>query len=171
MRRILTALAAAASLSLCLAADEPPAEQSEAPYDSKTQGALLVKGDTDDWFVVTQDGKRVGGNAPPKLNSSVELAPGDYDVTVNRTRRSVTIRAGKQVVLQTGDLVVEGKGASWYAPYEGKERRVQDAPPVLNAPIALFAGSYSVVVHVGDHDEKLADAARVEPGRKTVLKK
>jgi hypothetical protein len=108
---------------------------------------------------------------PPKLNTSVELAPGEYEVSVYRTKRSVTITAGKQLALLTGTLIVEGKGADWYAPYEGKERRLADAPPVLGAPVALFAGSYSVVAHVVDHEEKVADAARVDPGRKTVLKK
>ena len=152
---------------------EPPAVKDEetVPYNSKTHGNLRVKGDTGDWFQVQRGGKNAGPPTPPRLNSAVELPPGKYDVLVNRTKRTVTIQVGKETVLQTGTLVVEGKGASWYAPYEGKERRVATNPPALNSPVALFPGTYSVVVRVGQQDRKLADDVRVTAGQKTVLKK
>jgi hypothetical protein len=161
--------------SVSAAADKeppkPPPESSEVDYDSKTDGALQVRGDTAEFVIITRDGKKAGPLTPPKLNASFELAPGTYEVSVNRTKRTVKIQAGKKTILQTGTLVVEAKEGNWYVPYEGKERCVADAPQKLNAPIALFPGKYSVVVHVGDKDEKLADDATVEAGKKTVLKK
>jgi hypothetical protein len=39
--------------ALFLAGDDPPSEKTEAPYDSKTQGALMVKDDTGDWFIIS----------------------------------------------------------------------------------------------------------------------
>jgi hypothetical protein len=168
---VLTLALAAAGVAALPDAEPPaPAEETTAPYDSKTKGALRVKGDTGDWFLVQQGGKPAVPQAPPRLNNSVELAPGTYDVLVNRTKRTVTIRVGKETALQTGTLVVEGKGASWYAPYEGKERRVADSPPALNSPIALFPGTYALLVRVGDRDRKLADA-KVVAGKKTVVKR
>jgi hypothetical protein len=174
MKRGASVAAAVLFATLAAARGEPPpapAEQTEVPYRSQTRGALRVKGDTRDWFRITKGGKDAGPPAPPLLNSAAELEPGEYEVTVNKTRRTVTVRAGREVVLQTGTLVVEGTGADWYAPYEGKQQRVADAPPTLNKPIALFPGTYAVLVRVGDRDVKLTDAARVVAGRKTVLTK
>jgi hypothetical protein len=118
---------------------------------------------------VSQDGKRVGSATPPRLNGVVELPPGTYDVSVNKTKRTATVRAGKKTVLLTGTLVVEGKG-DWYTPHQGGEAKLTDAPPTLNHPIALFPGTYAVTVHVGVNDEKLTDDAKVSAGEKTVLK-
>jgi hypothetical protein len=146
-----------------------PPEKSEVAYDSTTHGAIEVKGTTGDWFTVHQGEKNVGPVVPPKLGTAVKLAPGDYDVSVNRTRRTVKVRAGTKVVLETGTLIVEGKGASWWAPWQGKERRVADNPPVLGSPLALFPGKYTVLVRVGDKNQQLTDAAKVEPGQKTTL--
>jgi hypothetical protein len=150
---------------------KPPPEMSEIAYDSKTHGALEVRGDTGDWILINRDGKKAGPAVPPKLNTTVELEPGAYEVSVNRTQRAIKVQVGKKTVLQTGTLVVEGKGADWYAPYQGKERKTSDAPPKLNAPIALFPGSYTVLVRVGDKNVKLTDAAQIAAGQKTVLKR
>jgi hypothetical protein len=169
-------LAVAALLAFGVAVSARPdtaavKDEETVPYNSKTHGNLRVKGDTGDWFAVQQGGKNAGPPTPPRLNSAVELPPGQYDVLVNRTKRTVTIQVGKETVLWTGTLVVEGKGASWYAPYEGKERRVVANPPTLNNPIALFPGTYSVLVRVDERDRKLADNVQVTAGKKTVLKK
>lgn len=139
-------------------------------YDSRTKGALQVKGDTGDWFQTKKKGKDVGPPVPPKLNDTIELPPGMYDVFVNKTRRAVTIHAGKKTVLATGTLLVEGKG-NWYTPYEGKEARVAKVQPAMGAPIALFPGTYSVVVHVGTRQVKLTDDAKISAGQKTVLRR
>ena len=86
----------------------------------------------------------------------------------------MTVEAGKKTILLTGELVVEAKKRTpgWYTPYQGKEAKLADAPPLLNHPIALFAGKYRVEyrkngitspVKIGDAD--------IKAGRKTVLKK
>jgi hypothetical protein len=151
---------------------DDPKEESVVAYDSKTHGALQVMTANDkprDWFDVLKDDKRAISGNPPLLGSTIELAPGAYVVEVNRTRRNVTIEAGKKTVLWTGELVVEGKGADWYVPYQGKDRKLVSNPPILNTPTALFAGTYTVKVHVNTEEKKLADA-EVQPGKKTVLK-
>lgn len=146
-----------------------PPEKSEVAYDSKTHGAIQVKGGTGDWFTITRGGKSAGPAVPPKLGGTAEVEPGDYEVHVNKTKRTVTVKAGTKVVLETGTLVVEGKGADWWAPFEGKERRVTDAPPTLGTAVALFPGKYTVRAHVGTQDAVLADGVKVEPGQKTTL--
>jgi len=152
---------------------ETPKEESVVTYDSKAHGALQVKTvsqKTAHWFNVEQNGKAAYPAAAPLLNSTIELAPGEYLVSVNRTERKVTIEAGKKTVLWTGELVVEGpKGSGdFYAPFQGKDKKVTSAEPVLNSPLPLFAGTYTVKVF-GSKSRDLGETA-VKPGERTVLK-
>jgi hypothetical protein len=80
----------------------------------------------------------------------------------------VTIEAGKQTVLWTGEVVVEGKGADWYIPYQGKDRKLVSNPPLLGRPTALFPGDYSIYVYVDLKEQKVGDAT-VTAGKRTVL--
>ncbi len=152
-------------------------EQTTQDYDSRTQGALevtAVSKKPSDWFIVEQDGKTVLKGTPPLLNTSVELAPGEYVIKVNRTQRKVTIAAGKKTVLGTGELIVEAaEGApGWYTPYLGKEAMVAASPPRLNVPIALFAGKYQVTWTEGGASKKVdLGEAELKPGQRTTLKK
>jgi len=139
-------------------------------YDSATKGALQVSGETGDWFIIHRDGKVAGPAVPPRIGAVIELAPGTYEVFVNKTKREVTIHAGEKTILLTGTLVVEGKG-DWYTPSQGKEVKLASVQPSLNSPVALFAGTYSVSVRVGLKTEKLTDDAQVVAGKKTVLKR
>jgi hypothetical protein len=157
-------------------ATEPAKEESVAPYDSKTHGALQVASVGDkpsDAFTVLRDGQPAVA-VPPLLNSTVELAPGSYVVSVNRTQRTVTVAAGKKTTLRAGELVVEATAGTpgWYTPYRGKEAMLAGTPPLLNSPIALFAGKYVVTYRESGitEPEKLGEA-EVKAGRKTVLKR
>ena len=152
------------------AADQPKEESSE-PFDSRTTGAVELKGDTKDWFEVLKDGKRAHRGAPPLLNSTVELSPGEYEIAINRTTRKIKIEKGKKLVLLTGTLVVEGKKANFYAPYQGTERKVSANPRKLNTPMALLPGTYRVELNVEvNRQVVLADGVNVVAGKKTVLK-
>nr|UXE44400.1 hypothetical protein Hi04_10k_c2220_00034 [uncultured bacterium] len=151
---------------------EPPKEQNVVAHDSKSKGALqvnTVNKKSSEWFVVAHDGKSAISGAPPVLNSTVELAPGAYVVTVNRTERKVTIDVGKKTILWTGEIMVEGKRkGDFYAPFQGKERRLATVEPLVNTPTALFAGKYTVKVF-GSMPKDLGEA-EVTPGKRTVLK-
>jgi hypothetical protein len=138
------------------------------PYRKADVGALQVKGQTRNWFTVYQGEKRVGPAIETLLNGVIELPPGEYDVFVNRTKRTVKVSAGKKTVVATGTLLVKGTG-SWYTPYEGKEARVASVQPTVDSPISLFAGTYSVVVQVGTRSETLAADAKVVAGKTTTL--
>ena len=155
---------------------EAPKEETVEAYDSATKGAIQVKVDNkkpSDSFTVLQNGKRAVSDQP-LLNSTVELAPGAYVVIVNRTERKVTIEAGKKTILLTGEVVVEAKKGTpgWYTPFQGKEAKVANAPPLLNSPMALFAGKYTVFYRESGivEPEDLGEA-EVKAGRKTVLKR
>ena len=157
---------------------EAAKEESVVPYDSKTpgHGALQVKcvGEKpSDSFSVLQNGKRaVSSN--PLISSTVELAPGAYVVIVNHTERKVTIEAGKKAILLTGELMVEAKKGTpgWYTPYQGKEAKVAAAPPLLNSPIALFAGKFTVFYRESGIAEPVdLGEAEVKAGLRTVLKR
>ena len=129
---------------------EPVAAEDVVAYDGATHGAVEVNGVSAtpvDWFEVLQNGERAVAGNPPLLNNAVELAPGTYVVDVNRTRRTVTVEAGRKTILWTGDLVVRGEPetAFWY-PQQGDERTLSSNPPLLNRARALFPGTYTVFV-------------------------
>jgi hypothetical protein len=152
--------------------EELPKEETVEAYDSKTAGAIEVRGhDGGEWFRVLKDGKQAYEGAPPLLNSAKMVPPGEYDVLVNKTKRTVKVEAGKKVVLLTGTLVVEGTKANFYTPIQDKDRKIANAPPLLNEPIALFAGTYHVELNLGVKGTVvLTDSAKVVAGKKTVLK-
>jgi hypothetical protein len=160
------------------AEDSPPAaargQDSAVDYDSTTHGALQVmsvRDDPSDWFVVLRDGEPALPGNPPLLNNTVELAPGTYVVDVNRTRREVSIEAGRKTVIWTGELLVEGEpsGAYWY-PMRGDERMLTTNPSILNASRPLFPGTYTVFVHVTvTRPDTDLGAAEVRAGETTVL--
>lgn len=174
------ALAAIAGGSACSRDDAPKApaptasNESAAALPADTYGALQVmspNADPSDWFEVLQAGQRAVPGNPPRLNNTLELPPGTYEVDVNRTRRTVTLAAGEETVLWTGELMVEGEPdtAFWY-PMQGEQRKLALNPPLLNRSRALFPGTYQVFVHIGvgtpDHD---LGPAEVKPGETTVL--
>ncbi len=154
---------------------EPVEAESVVAYDSETHGAVEVDSVSDspvDWFdVLDQDGHRAFAGNPLLLGNSVELPPGTYVVDVNRTQRTITVEAGKKIVLRTGDLIVRGQpeSAFWY-PLQGEVQTLTANPPLLNRARALFPGTYTVRVHtsVGVADRDLG-AAEVTAGRTTVL--
>lgn len=125
-------------------------QDSTVAYESAANGALQVMSVSDpvNWFLVFRDSTPAIDGNPPLLNSTVELAPGEYQVDVNRTRRAVTIVAGLRTIVWTGDLAVEGGSTSdyWYPSQQG-ERRVTSNPPLVGRPLPLFPGSYLVIVH------------------------
>lgn len=152
-------------------------EESKTPHASKTRGALQVKAVSAkpaDWFMVFQNGKQLVPPGKPLLNSTVELAPGTYVVRVNKTERKVTIGVGEATVLLAGELVVEAKEGTpgWFTPYQGKDAKLASNPPVLNRPLALFAGKYTVFYRESGiaKPENLGEV-EVKPGRRTVLKR
>lgn len=178
-------LAIAAGCVACAGAQEPgvqePPAGSGAPEGeaaaggAEALGALQVtsvSAEPTDYFDVLQNGERAFEGNPKLLGGTLELPPGSYVVDVNRTRQEVTIEAGRTTVLQAGELIVEGEPATayWY-PMQGGERRLSSNPPLLNAPRALFPGSYEVFVHtsvtVPDRD---LGAAEVTAGQRTVLR-
>lgn len=148
--------------------------ESVVAYESETHGAVQVDSVSDnpvDYFDVLRDGERAFDGNPRLLGNSVELAPGTYVVDVNRTQRTVTVEAGRKIVLRTGDLIVRGQpeSAYWY-PLQGEVQTLSANPPLLNRARALFPGTYTVLVHtsvtVPDHD---LGAVEVVAGRTTVL--
>jgi hypothetical protein len=156
---------------------DAPKEETVAAYDSATHGALHVKAasaKSTEWFMAFQNDKQLAPPGKPALNTTVELAPGSYVVHVNRTQRKVTIQVGKQTTLLAGELVVEAKKGTpgWYTPFQGKEAMLADNPPVLNSPIALFAGKYRVSYREGGTSKPQdMGEAEVKAGQTTVLKR
>lgn len=168
--------AAPENATAAVAAQEGAAvgQDSVVAYESTSHGALQVmsvRDDPTDWFDVLQDGERAYAGNPYLLNRTMELLPGSYEVDVNRTRRAVTIEAGKKTVIWTGELRVEGgpSGAYWW-PMQGNERKLSSNPATLNASRALLPGTYEVFVHVSvtTGDTSLGDA-EVRAGQTTVL--
>jgi len=169
--KMLAVILVASPVGLIAADKKEIPEQIIEAFDSKTRGAMQVKGDTSDWFDVMKNGKSILA-VPKLLNGTLELEPGEYEILVNRTSRKVTIEVGKKCILTTGTLQADGKGLFYY-PVLGKERKV--APnrnnPDLGKSIALFAGTYAVDVNMNLRKTiRLTEKAKVEPGMKTTVK-
>lgn len=154
---------------------EPLPEISVVAYDSQTHGAIEVQSmldDPSDWFQVVQGEKSAISGVPPLLNNTVKVLPGEYEVIVNDTRRTVTVAAGEKTVLLTGELVVEGehKSAFWFPAHDDDEK-LAGVQPLFNKSRPLFAGTYRVyaVIHSSDGAIDLG-SAEVKPGEKTVVK-
>jgi hypothetical protein len=124
--------------------------------------------------MVFQGKKQLVPPGKPLLGTTVELAPGDYVVRVNGSERKVTIQVGKRTTLLTGELFVEAEKGTpgFYIPFKGKERMLASNPPVVNSPIALFAGKYEVVWYEGGVGKR-QDLGQVDvkAGMRTVRKK
>lgn len=150
-------------------ARKPELEQSVESFDSTTGGAIQVKGDTRDYFFLFKDGKQVDMNR--LLNSTVPVPPGTYEVDVNYTKRTVQVESGKKVVLLTGALLVQGTSKGLWTPYQGKARKLRGNNPIVNEPLAFFAGTYRVDVHPGQPRPvyTLSEDAAVLAGKTTVL--
>lgn len=155
--------------------DESSPEEAVEAYDSETQGAIQVKVDNQnptDWFDVLQNGARVFQDAPKILNGTLELAPGTYEVDVNKTRRTVTVEAGRKTILWTGELVVEGEPSTmpWYAMQGETKLTSTGVEPLLNRASPLLPGTYTVFVDTSltGQDQSLGEAT-VTAGQKTVL--
>jgi hypothetical protein len=150
-----------------------PEEESVVAYDSKTHGALQVNTVTDrsdQSFSVEQDGKSAIQGTPPMLWGTVELPPGEYVVSVNKTTRKVKIEVGKKTVLWTGELIVESEPGSTdsYAPFQGDERKLVTEKMLVNRPTALFSGLYTVKLF-GSRDKDFGEV-EVKTGQRTTLK-
>jgi hypothetical protein len=151
-------------------------EISVVDYASTTHGAVQVTSanpSTGDWFDVLQNGERAVPGNPTLLGGTLEVPPGTYQVVVNRTERTVTVDVGRQTILRTGDLLVEGEpdAAMWW-PVQNGDRKVVSNPPTLNSQIALFPGSYEVIVYEGvGVPEDTAGVAEVTAGRVTTFRR
>jgi hypothetical protein len=153
---------------------EVPQEESVVPYESKTHGALQVltiRENPSEWYSVSRNGNNAIPSAPPLLNSTVALVPGEYLVNVNHTLRKVIITLGKKTILWTGEVVVEGGRGSgdFYAPFQGKEKKLTSAEALVNHPTSLFAGKYTVMLW--EFPGSKTFDAEVKAGKRTVIKR
>jgi hypothetical protein len=150
---------------------KPADEQTTEPYSNKTRGAIQVKGETGDYFFVFKDGKNMQRGNNWLLNAIVPFPPGDYVVEVNHTKRSINVTIGKTTIVHTGTLQVEGTKNRLWAPFQGNERKLRGNNPLVNHPLALFAGSYRVdVIDPGVRTYTLTQNAQVVAGKKTVIR-
>lgn len=157
------------------AAEGAPQGDSVVAYQSQTHGALqvmTVNPNSTSWFDVFQNGKFAYTGAPPLLNHSLELLPGEYVADVHRSQRPVTITAGRKTILWTGELVVEGEPAtaSWY-PMQGTEMFLKGALALLNYALPLFPGTYTTFLSGGAlAGTRNLGEAQVNAGRRTSVK-
>jgi hypothetical protein len=173
MNRFLVLVAAAALSAGCgdSAAPEGAAvpEMATTDHPNAKLGALQVTGDTRDFVLITSKaGKAYGGN-PPLLGETIELEPGEYVVDLNKTTRTVTLGAGKKVVLASGSVLVTKKGAGFWFPMQGDENRYATNPPNSGAAISLFPGTFDIYVNEFPNNNKVAEGVKVVAGRRVTL--
>jgi len=129
---------------------------------SDGHGALLVQGSTSaHFYVLDGSGKQV---ASQRLNETLALEPGAYQVKVNNASHSVNIEAGTLVTCSTGGLITSGNTSDYYHIMDSLGRQM--AYEKLGKPISLFPGSFQLRVNNTETavEVKLKELTQVRTG-------
>jgi hypothetical protein len=128
-----------------------------------TAGSISVSGTgTDDFDVYDTAGKKLDS---ADTNGEVEVFPGSYTVSLNDTKKTATVQAGKKTTLIAGRLAVLSSAASLlsstYYVYDLNGNRLCYA--TVNRKAELFPGNYAVSLN------NTAQNATVQAGQETEL--
>ena len=134
----------------------------EMPSSSKPdedKGILKVEGSTSAQYqVFDEGGQKV---AVRRLNESVALDPGTYDILLNGSHHRIEVEEGLLTTCSTGSLSVAGITADSYHVTDSLGEAM--AQEVLGRPVSLFPGTYPVKVN------NTVAMARVKPRALTEL--
>jgi hypothetical protein len=122
-------------------------------------GSLLVRGSTDDYYYVVDKGNEQLNFA--RLEKATSLLPGTYQVKVNNTSMKAEVLGAKITELHTGCLIVNGLTEEYYYVTDSAGQALNFQ--ILNKPIALFPGKYSMQVNNSQI------TAQINAGEKTEL--
>ncbi len=112
---------------------------SEQVTELKT-GTLIVKGLTNEYFYVSDSlGKALNHQT---INKPLAFLPGTYRVAVNKSEKSVVIVAAQTTEAQTGSLMVEGAGDTYY--YVSDKTGNALNHNALNKALSFFPAEYAV---------------------------
>jgi len=126
------------------------------------QGGLQVNGNTDAYFyALDQSGKQIGYQ---KLNGTLALDPGDYQVKVNNSFHMATVKAGMQTRCGTGTLMVKGTTTEYYYVLDSAQQQL--AYETLNKATSLFVSPVFVKVNTAQvsTDVKLDELTEIQTG-------
>ncbi|MDM8521955.1 hypothetical protein QUF80_01150 [Desulfococcaceae bacterium HSG8] len=127
-----------------------------------TAGSISVSGtDTDDFYVYDTEGKKLDS---AHTNGEVEVFPGNYNVFLNDTKQTATVRAGEKTMLTAGRLSVLSAATtipSTYYVYDLSGNKLCYA--AVNRETELFPGNYTVYLN------DTAQNATVQAGEETEL--
>ena len=108
-------------------------------------GLLSVNGAGEDLFYVFDStGKKKYDFR--KTNGKIEMFPGTYMVFLNNVGRTVTVKAGKETVLATGILSVEGPEKKLYYVYDSTGKKQLDFR-MTEREIELFPDDYLIMLN------------------------
>jgi len=127
---------------------------------------LKVTGATEEYYYVFDTaGSQL---AAARLNATIALFPGQYDVRVNTTRTAVELGPQATIDIKAGTLEVRGATEEYYYVFDSAGTQLTAAR--LNAPKSLLAGDWSVKVNNTAVGVKVtaAETTRVETGTLTV---
>lgn len=127
---------------------------------------LKVAGATEEYYYVFDTaGTQL---AAARLNATVALFPGPYEVTVNKTRVATELKPQAAMEIKTGALEVRGTTEEYYYVFDSAGTQLHAAR--LNASASLLAGDWTVKVNNTSVGAKVAAAetTRVETGTLSV---
>lgn len=106
-------------------------------------GTVNVQADTDEYYYVFDSGAKQ--LASGHVGRATSLFAGTYTLKVNNTQAQGDVRAGEELSIPTGTLVVRGSTDEYYYVFDTAGTQLASAH--LERPLALFPGSYSVKVN------------------------
>ncbi len=123
-------------------------------------GSISVAGTGSTLFYVYDSS--FGELAYDSTNQQIEVPSGTYVVKLNKTVRTVTVKAGQNTVVKAGSISVAGTGSTLFYVYDSDSREL--AYDSTNKQIELFPGTYTVKLN------KTVRTAEVQEGKNTVIK-
>jgi len=138
---------------------EPLPESAKVPSG---QGAIQVTATTDEYFYVVDSAGKDVGHA--KLNGSVAMKPGSYEVKLNRSAHTAWVKAGTLTRCVAGTLNVKGTTDEYYYVLDAGGTELSHNK--LGRSLSFLPGSYTLRVNGTEKKAEIraGETAIVETG-------
>ena len=151
---------------LALAACSKPPQDSLCSYDPAPatlnltggKGAIQIAGKTDEYFYVLDSAGKQLTNA--KLGQAAPVAPGRYEVRLNRSSHPVTVEAKTITRCASGSILASGTTDEYFYVFDGANTQL--ASQKIGRALDLFPGKYKVELNRTSQAVEIAAGAMVE---------
>ena len=139
----------------------PPASGADVSDSPAESSGVVVSGRSQDYYSVLDAAgtKQLGYLQTEK---PLNLFPGNYQVDLHGTRRTVAVAAGRRTTLRTGTASVSGTGKDYFSVLDATGKK-QLGYLLTNRVLELFPGEYQLMLHGA------STTATIRAGRDTTV--